>query len=60
MVITKDRIWAQIQQDSAAYDAFSDDLKEVLLKEVELMRTSYSEIERGVEMAYMPAPHRSV
>ena len=53
MVITKDRIWAQIQQDSAAYDAFSDALKEVLLKEVELVRSPHRQSERAFATPYV-------
>jgi hypothetical protein len=60
MVITKDRIWAQIQQDSAAYDAFSDDLKEVLLKEVELARNSFSRADRETKMTYSMARSRVI
>ncbi len=52
MVITKDRIFQQIQQDSAAYDALSEALKDVLLKEVALIRGSYPNVDRNAS-----APH---
>ncbi len=55
MAMTKDKIWAQIQQDSAAYDAFSDALKQVLIKEVQLARNPGQEDERRVVISYNAA-----
>jgi hypothetical protein len=53
MTITRDRIREQIQTDSAAYDALSDALKEVLVKEVAVVRRSYAQNERGISPSYM-------
>jgi hypothetical protein len=53
MVIAKERILAQIQQDSAAYDAFSDALKDVLSKEFALVTGSYEQPWQSVARRYI-------
>ncbi|MBB3695038.1 hypothetical protein [Sphingomonas sp. BK580] len=56
MAITKDRIRAQVEQDSAAYDALPEALKELLLKEMDVVRNSYIIPERRAVIQYTASP----
>lgn len=53
MAITRDRILAQVQRDSQAYDALPDALKDILIKEIASMRRPYDQNERGAATPYM-------
>ncbi len=60
MVITKDKIFKQVQQDSAAYDALSDALKDVLSKEIALVRGTYSQSDRMGAVPHMVGQIRAM